>query len=250
MSTSSFTEIVESYVRRYSVNCRSFFTKDSKIEMSSFMDLFKENHAIWSHDGDPNKPHVDLGGEVCCSDGYVDCLKVLNRPLISEFLACQLLFCLEDLFIYLHTKVDWVICSSEKEIMFAGDLARLINARVGFTEKDRESDTGMKWDRWVIGSGETVLQIEGVVGNGRNLNLARRTVKRDNPFRAKWLPFVGALVHCPSKLPFEEHNGMKLTALIELEIKKWSSKTCPLCKRGSKSIPFKGNESIFLKEYI
>ncbi|MFP4022439.1 MAG: hypothetical protein ACLFTS_01145 [Candidatus Paceibacterota bacterium] len=234
----STTEMVEEYIKGHKVDCGKIFAW--RLYTSDLIkDLLQENEALWIHDGDVSKPHVELSGGNC-SDCYVNCSNILNNPSLSEFLA----FLLLNKFYYALgglPEVDWVIGSPNAAITLAHDVARLIGVKSGFPEKSGISETGMVWERWQIKKDEKVLQIEDLVTTGGTLLAVRKTLNRDNPVRIKWFPYVGAIVHRPKDISIRGYDNCGLLSLLEMNAVNWPPDKCPLCRRGSPRIKPKFN---------
>ena len=187
--------------------------------------------AAWVYDGDPKKPHAELTSGMC-SNGFIDCMKVLKYPNITEILAKQLVRLLA-----VHgvdKPPDWVIGSAYAAITFSYEVARAYGAVHGFVEKDPTDPKGKKmlWARMKIPAGANVLQVEELITTSGTMMEVRRAVQEGNGEPVNFLPLVGALVHRPPKLP-ADYGDRKVIALIEKEIWAVDPKDCPLCQLGS-----------------
>ncbi len=211
------------------------------MNQDEILTLFCEHDAAWVHDGDPQNPHAELTSGFC-SNGYFDCPRVLCHPDVAQKLAWQLAKLLEDEKGIGFESVDWVIGSPYAAITFSYELARILGAVHGFTEKDPTDPTGkrMLWRRMQIPSGARVLQVEDLITTSQTFKEVRRAIEIGNIEPVEFLAVVGSLIHRPPKLP-AEYDGIKVTALLEQEV--WAVKPddCPLCNMGSRRLRPKSN---------
>lgn len=194
------------------------------------LDWFTVCDAVWIHDGDPKKPHAELTSGKC-SNGFFDCMRVLCFPNLNEIFARHLVWKLQEK--GLHDSVDWVVGSPYAAITFSYEVAKILGAVHGFTEKDPSRPKGMLWRRMAIPGGANVLQIEELITTSGTFQEVRRAVEEGNPEPVNFLSVVGTLVHRPPKLP-ADYGERKVVALIEEEIWAVEPDDCPLCKAGSK----------------
>lgn len=201
-----------------------------KLSEEEILHWFDLCDAYWLHDGDPKKPHAELTSGMC-SNGFFDCLRVLQYPNLNEILARQLTQKLRENGV---ERVEWVIGSAYAAITFSYEVARVFGAIHGFMEKDPADPKGkqMVWQRKTIPAGSTALQVEELVTTSSTMKEVRRAVEEGNKESVNFLPIVGVLVHRPPKLPVDCGN-QKVVALIEKEIWAVNPKDCPLCKAGS-----------------
>lgn len=205
--------------------------KDTAFSQEEILELFDACGAIWLHDGNPKKPHAELTSGMC-SNGFVDCLKVLKYPELCEILAKQLFWELKKKGVLIP---DWVIGSPYADITFSYEVAKAFGAKHNFCEKDPVNPKKMIWRRELIPAGETVLQIEELITTSGTFQEIRRAVQEGNPEPVDFFPIVGALVHRPPKLP-ADYGDIKVVALIEKEIWAVNPEECPLCKAGSERL--------------
>lgn len=194
------------------------------------LNIFEKYDAVWVHDGNLKSPHAELTSGMC-SNGFFDCLKVLRYPYESGSLALKLV---QKLIKAGIGKVDWVIGSPYAAITFSYEVARILNAAHGFTEKDSLNPKGkqMLWPRMTIPKNSTVLQIEELITTSGTLKNVRQAVLKGNPEPVNFLPIVGTIIHRPPELPVN-YGDFRVVALIEKEIWAVDPKDCPLCKAGS-----------------
>lgn len=211
---------------------RAFKGRDlSSVEILEWFDVLD---AGWMHSGDPKDPHAELSSGKC-SNGFFDCMRVLCWPNLCEILACQLVKKLRAEGAI--NEADWVIGSSYAAITFSYEVAKVLRAIHGFTEKDpiNPERKGMLWRRMTVPEGANVLQMEELVTTSRTFKEVRRAIEDGNSEPVNFLPVVGALVHRPSKLP-ADYDDRKVIALIEKEVWAVEPSECLLCKAGSKRV--------------
>ena len=195
---------------------------------------FDRCDAFWMHDGDPKKPHAELSSGLC-SNGFFDCLRVLEHPTLCEILADQLVWKFaKETGIY---EVDWVIGSPYAAITFSHEIAKSLKARAGFAEKDPEDPKGKKmvWRRRTIPKGATVLQAEELITTSGTFRAVRQAIVDGNSEPVNFAPIIAALVHRPPKLP-ADYGDVRVISLIEREVWAVQPAECPLCKAGSKRV--------------
>ena len=218
------------------------FFRNIDIPLKQILYYFDEEDAYWIYQGEPRPevPHAKLTSGKC-SNGFIDCLKVLRYPGLAEILGRQLGRHLKKAGI---RKVDWVISSPYAAITFGHEVAKELDAIFMFCEKDPEDSKGKKmlWRRMQIPEGERVLQVEELITTSSTFKEIRRAVESGNARPVDFIPEVGALVHRPEKLP-TAYDGRKVTALIEKEIRMFppGPTTCPYCASGSQPLRPKQN---------
>jgi orotate phosphoribosyltransferase len=191
--------------------------------------LFEDCDAVWFHDGNPKNPHVELSSKLC-SNIYFNCSKVFQYPEHCHTLANQLVLKLREFGV---NRADWVIGPPYAAIPLSYEVAKIIGALHGFTERDKENPKRLIWRRFQIREGQTVLQIEDAVSTAKTLFNDRRVIKRGNKEGVKFLSVAGAIVLRPTKLK-ATYRGIQIVALIEREAWVKKRKNCPLCEAGSK----------------
>ncbi len=194
--------------------------------------IFNHCDASWVHDGDAKKQHALLHSGKH-SNGFFNCLEVLNRIDFCEVLAAQLASRIRK--VIGVTKIDWVVGSPMAGITFAYAVGKALGAeRFCFVEKDLKDDK-KKICRQHIPEGETVLQIEELVTTADTMREVKEAVELTSG-QVNWLPVVGILIHRPPKLPIAEYDGRRPISLIEKEIWAIDPDKCPLCAAGSEAI--------------
>lgn len=192
--------------------------------------LFRECDAVWFHSGDPKAPHAELSSGLC-SDGYFNCSKVFQYPKHCQTLAELLVKKLKQNELK-NVDIDWVVGPAYAAIPLAHEVAKILRAKSGFTEKDPRDPKKMVWNRFNIEEGSTVLQVEDAISTCRTSLETRRVINRENKGKVRFLDIIGAIVLRPQKLPIS-CDGIKVVALIEKEIRVFKPEECPLCKAGS-----------------
>lgn len=211
------------------------------MSQNSILQIFRDYDAAWVHDGDPKNPHAELTSGLC-SNAYFDCPRVLCRPDLAQNLAWQMAALLEKKQGIGFGGADWVVGSAYAAITFSYEVAKLLDAIHGFTEKDPADPTGKKmlWRRMQIPSGAKVLQIEELITTSHTFKEVKRAIEEGNIEPVEFLPAVGALIHRPRKLPVD-YDGIKILALVEQEVWAVKPEDCPLCKAGSRRLRPKSN---------
>ncbi|MBU4256985.1 hypothetical protein KJ586_01155 [Patescibacteria group bacterium] len=201
------------------------------MKSDKILELFLKHDAYWMHSGNPTDPHAELTSGLC-SNGFFDCLRVLKYVSLSDFLANLLACKIRNVIGW--QQIDWVIASPMAGITFGHDVARALGAQIFmFTEKDPAQKGKMLWTRMAIPESDTVLQIEELTTTAKTLNAVKDAVDQGNPNPVNWLPYVGILVHRPSKLPVTHYGDRQVIALVEKEVWAVPPEECHLCKAGS-----------------
>lgn len=218
------------------------FFRDRDISLEQILNYFDEEDAYWVYRGEPrpDAPHAKLTSGKC-SNGFIDCLKVLRYPGLAEIFGRQLGRRLRQEGL---GDVDWVISSPYAAITFGHEVAKELGAIFMFCEKDPKDPKGkgMLWRRMQIPAGQRVLQVEELITTSSTLKEIRRAVETGNANPVDFIPIVGALVHRPEKLPMA-YDGREVVALIEKQIRIFDPgpETCPYCAAGSEALRPKQN---------
>lgn len=201
--------------------------------------FFEPCNAVWFHDGDPSRPHVELTSGFC-SDGYINCSEVLSHEKLNRMLAHQLFLRLREAGV---TYVDWVVGSDHAAATFSSKVAeefalRLdLDVRHDFTEKHNLSNgrgqTHMQWKRLHIEAGAVVLQVEELVTTRKTLEDVKRAIEKGNPHHVVFHPVKGTIILRPARVTNEYDD---IVALVRKEIGVFQPVDCPLCKAGSKRL--------------
>lgn len=200
------------------------------------LSIYQERNAVWFFDynGDPKAPHAELTSGKC-SDGYVNSAPVLEDPRNTQLLARKLITILQKRNAVLP--VDWIVGSAYAAITFSHEIARQLNAKHGFVEKDPVNPKKMIWKRFTIPAGATVLQCEELITTLGTTLEVRRAVEEGNPHPIRFLPDVATAIYRPEKLDVSTGN-IDVISLVAQEVKTWKPgpENCPLCAQGSKPL--------------
>lgn len=199
---------------------------------SKILSWFRMADALWNYEGEPspNKPHAELTSGLC-SNGYVDCPRLLSHPNVTDILANTLVV---KLAIAAVVEVDWVVSSAYAAITFGHEVAKVFGARFGNTVKDPTDpeQKRMLWRRLTIPRGATVLQVEELITTMGTTQEVRRAVKQGNAEPVEFLSAVGTLVHRPAD-PAAVLRDNNIISVLEMEIWTKPPEECPLCAAGS-----------------
>ncbi len=215
-----------------SLRMNTAFLRGQLMPQETILSWFDLLDAYWVHDGDPQRPHAELASGNC-SNGFINCLEVLQRPALNGILAWQLALQLSSY--NLFGGIDCVIGSPMAGITFSYEVAKCLNAKRSlFAEKDPKDPKKFIF-RFDIKAGEKVLQVEELITTAHTLNGVKEAVeKRNGP--VNWVPCIATLVHRPPKLPHVHYENRRVVALIEKEIWSVSPEECHLCKAGSERL--------------
>jgi len=204
--------------------------RDRILTPEEILQWFDACDAGWMHDGNPKKPHAELvSGK--CSNGYFNCSEVLCYPNLCEILAHQLV----KKSVGDKKEVDWVVSSSSAAITFGHEVAKMLGAKFGFTEKDPDDPKKQIWKRFTIPKNSKVLQVEELITTSGTFKEVHRTVVERNPEPVSFSPFVLTLIHRPAKLPMD-YGNRKVIALVHKKVWAVERKDCHLCLQGSKPL--------------
>ena len=199
-------------------------------------EIYRDCQALWTHDGNPKRPHALLsGGEH--SGGIFNSELVMEYPGILDRAASDLIEKLCRAGFDIGTP-DRVIGPAMGAITLAHDVARHIGrgrdnpCLRAYAEK--QEDGSFAFNRTSIGENEILLSVEDVLTSGESVGRMLMAV----PNKANVLGFIGLLVNRSGLVKF---GGRKLVALIDHPMPNWPADECPLCKQGSEAIRPKGN---------
>jgi orotate phosphoribosyltransferase len=225
--------------------------RDKDLHIEEILGIFDQEDAFWVYPGEPRPevPHAKLTTGAC-SNGFIDCMRVLRYPKIAEILGRQLGRMLRRMGI---DNVDYVIGSPYAAITFAHEVAKELDAIAGFCTKDHSDPKGKKmlWGRLQMPKGSKVLQVEELVTTSFTFREIHRAIEAGNVHPVKFYEEVGTLVHRPEKLPME-YDGRIVWAMVEKAIQKFEPgpNTCPYCAVGSEPLRPKGINWLKLKGKI
>lgn len=149
------------------------------------------------------------------SDTYFQSALVLQYPKYAEFLCKKLAIYFREY------KVDVVIGPALGAILVAYEIARFLNARAIFTE--RESGT-MKLRRgFKIEETENVLIVEDVITTGLS---TREVIEVVKSYKGN-IVGIGCLIDRSEDLSFE----YPFYSLLKIKVKTYNPENCELCKQ-------------------
>jgi len=151
------------------------------------------------------------------SERYLQCAQLFQYPKYTA-IACETLARN-----FLQDEVEVVIGPATGAIILAYEMARALDVRALFTEREGE---GMTLRRgFEIYPGEKVLVVEDVVTTGGSVQEVIEIVKK----QGGELVGVACLVdRSAGKADF----GTRLESLLQLAIETYDPKNCPLCAKG------------------
>lgn len=176
----------------------------------NFIELFEKTGAL-------------LNGHFLLTSGrhssqYFQCAKVLQYPDYTKLLCSEIAdFFKED-------KIDTVICPAIGGIVVGQEVARLLNKRSIFAEREDKNLTLRRG--FEIKPGEKILVCEDVVTTGGSVFEVIDIVKN----MGGEVTGVGFIVdRSNGKVNF----GVKQKSTIAIEVVSYSPEECPLCKQGN-----------------
>lgn len=194
--------------------------------MTNWKQIFQDNGAIWTHDGNPKRPHALLTSGLH-SDGFVNCTFVTQQPSLLQ----QIVSSPDGLAPLLpQEKIDWVIGSAFGAITLAHSVAHQISARAGFTEKEGD---GMKLSRFEVSASDRVLVVEDTISTGGSTLKTIHGLLNAGISEQNIVPFIICLVNRSGK---SDLAGKQIHALLTLQIHTWQPAECPLCRVGSSAV--------------
>ncbi len=151
------------------------------------------------------------------SSQYLQCALILQYPKYSRML------CKELAGYFKKDRVTCVVAPALGGIVVSYEVARVLNARSIFTEREDGKMTLRR--NFKIMPEDRVLVVEDVITTGLSTNEVIEVVKSSN---AK-LVGVGSLVNrSGKKIDF----GVKSKSLINLNLPNFPPEDCPMCKKG------------------
>lgn len=201
---------------------------------------FELLRAGWVHNGNPKKPHAQLHSGNC-STGFFLCKKVLAHGNLREIIAACIIRELRKAGL---KKVDGVFGSPYSSILLAGDVGRLLRVKTYVPEKDSSDKKGKRMvfkPDDPVPKGSVLLQIEELATTFDSGDATKKAIVAGNPYPITFAPFVGVLVHRPSKIVHKLPDGRAIVSLIEHKVDNWAPADCPLCAQGSVPLSPKTN---------
>ncbi len=150
------------------------------------------------------------------SPQYFQCAKVLQYPQHAQKL------CWEIAYNFMSEKINLVIGPALGGIIVAQEVARLINARAIFAERENNQMTLRRG--FDIRPNERVLVVEDVVTTGGSINEVVGLVREANAY----LIGVGFIVdRSQGRTSFD----VPKFAVLEMDVVTYQPGACPLCKK-------------------
>lgn len=198
--------------------------------------LFTQERALWTHDGDNTKPHVQLPCGKHTGIHFTS-ERILENPSLVDQAAKDMLELLLKYGMDIES-IDRVAGSAYGGITLAHDIARRISHQRGreclraFAHKreDRGTSIGMRFLESSVRPSEKVLLVNDKIVTGRSTKFLIHAIGVAN---ADVQPFLGVLVNWSGEPTID---GLAIVSLISQPITLWESDKCPLCIAGSKPL--------------
>ncbi len=175
------------------------------------MDIFNKTGAY-------KKGHFKLSSGLH-SGAYLQCALVLQNPVIAEKL-CKALAKK-----FIMDEPDVVIGPAMGGIVFAYELARALNARAIFSERDDEGKMCLRRGFRVVQMNK-VLIAEDVLTTGKSAKEVIAILEKDG---IKPVAVTSLIDRSAEKLDF---GGIKHESLLKLHVPTFNEEECPLCQEG------------------
>ncbi len=153
------------------------------------------------------------------SVGYLQCALVLSDPVLANKLCVALA---EKVSMY---EPDVVIGPAIGGIVFAYELARVLNARAIFTERNEKGKMVLRRG-FMVSPNNKVLIAEDVLTTGRSVREVVSLLKGDGITPVRIASIVD---RSREELDFD---GIKYESLIKLDVPVFNGDKCPLCQEG------------------
>lgn len=153
------------------------------------------------------------------SGAYLQCALVLQYPVIAARL-CSILAAR-----FQREKVDIVVGPAMGGIILAYELARALNARAIFTERDKDGKMALRRG-FKVPDGSNVVIAEDVLTTGKSVKEVISLLKKNNIN----LLAIACLVDRSAK--GIDLGGIKRESLLKLDISVFEESECPFCKNG------------------
>jgi orotate phosphoribosyltransferase len=158
------------------------------------------------------------------SGEYLQCAKVLAVPRYAERLGRELANQLQSLIG--HGRVDLVVAPAIGGIVIGHEVARALNVRSFFTERDAVSNEMTLRRGFEVNSGERAIVIEDVVTTGGST----REVIRLLQSAGVAVPGAGSII---DRSDGQVDLGVPRVALETIRAETYDASDCPLCKAGT-----------------
>lgn len=210
--------------------------KNRLISREEFIHLFKLFGAFWQFPGEPSPAYrhaITKAGDH--TDGFINCLEVLKESNLCTIMADQ---AVRRLKIYYPDKIDWVISAAYAGIDFGHEIARLLNARHAFVEKDDKGAPTL-WKRLVIPRGEIVLVVNELMTTaaGSTWETKKAVMKSNEAQPVEFVPYAVLMVN-RSKADEALVDGTPIVSVarFQMDTYKPNPEGCPYCKAGSQAL--------------
>lgn len=179
------------------------------MQKEKILKYFKERNALL-------QGHFKLSSGLH-SNKYFQAALLLQYPKLTHKLAKKLAS------FFLNYKIDTVIGPALGGVILAYEVARVLNAKALFAEREQGIMTLRR--EFDILPKEQILIVEDVVTTGNSVKEILKIVKK----KKGKIVGIASLVNRAKKMPV---FGIKYNTLIHLYIPTYSEKKCPLCKKG------------------
>ena len=219
--------------------------------MDDWMKQFSDWGVIWTHDGNPKRPHAELTSGKH-SDGFFNGSLLIQRQdnlqEVARALVSQLAVPLTRM-PGMTAQCGWVIGSAMGAVTLAHEVARFLplwatppsGACCGFTEP--QPDKTMLLKRFDVQSGDRVLVVEDVLTTG---GTTESTIKAIESAGGIVLPVLGVIFNRSGK---DALGDRRIVSLVAKELSAWEPAECPLCKVGSRAVRPKANWAALTAAY-
>lgn len=196
--------------------------------------IFQACGAFWFHSGNPKAPHAELTSGKC-SNGYIDCNKVLTHSNLCQIMAEALVSVLQ---VHYQGRVDWVVGSDSAALGLSKDVANKLGACWHPLQKG--PDKTQVWEKVIMPQGAIVLHVEELMTTAITANAVRQAIKTGNPNPVNFVPFLPVLIHRPAPGEGDVVDGSQVIYAAHYDIWAADPADCPLCKQGSERLRPKG----------
>ncbi len=153
------------------------------------------------------------------SGAYLQCALVLQDPILAARL-CGVLAAK-----FRTDEPDIVIGPAMGGIVLAYELARNLNARAIFAERDKEGKMALRRGFRIV-PGSKVLVAEDVLTTGGSVKEVVSLIEKDG------IAPIGIACLVDRSAKKIDFGGIKHESLIKLDIPTFTKETCPLCQEG------------------
>lgn len=224
---------------------RNHVTLGSSIQVLPMQDeilnWFAVLQAGWTWKEDSKKPHALLHSGKH-SSGFFLCKKVLKFPNLREIFAACIVRSLYDAGM---GKVDGVFGAPYSSITLAADVGRILGVPNYIVEKGLLADDAGKPTMVFktddpIPADSVLLRVEELITTTDSCMMATNAVLQQNSYPVQMTPYIGTLIHRPSRLTTYAEDGSKIVAVVQKIVGAWDPNSCPLCAQGSEALAPKG----------